>query len=379
MNKITIIGAGIGGLTTAIALRRKGFEVEIFEHTPQFTEAGSGINLALNAMQIFKHLGISEKIEQSGHPLEAMNVRDLKLDLLASSPIKELAALYSVRAVAIHRARLHSILLDELEDTPVYLNKKLRSLCQKGEQVELVFEDGTTHTAAIVIGADGIRSVVREAVVPEAKSRDAGQICWRGISKATLAEAFQKELNEIWGVGSRFGFVPISSDEVYWFALIRKDKRNNLSENGLSLFKNYPQVVQQILGETPEEAIICNEIWDLKPIDIWYKGSIVLLGDAAHATTPNLGQGACQAVESAYVLAECLASEQDISLAFEKYRQQRIAKAHYVVRTSWALGKMAQLEKSWACSLRNFLMKRLPQTVADRQSKRLYALDFKLR
>lgn len=379
MNKITIIGAGIGGLATAIALRRKGFEVEIFESTPQFTEAGSGINLALNAMQIFKHLGIAEKIEQNGHPLEAMNVRDLELDLLASSPIKELAAFYSVRAVAIHRARLHSILLGELGDTPVYLNKKLRSLSQKGEQVELVFEDGATHTATIVIGADGIRSVVREAVVPEAKSRDANQICWRGISKATLAEAFQKELNEIWGVGSRFGFVPISSDEVYWFALIRKDKRNNLSENGLSLFKNYPQVVQQILGETPEEAIICNEIWDLKPIDIWYKGNIVLLGDAAHATTPNLGQGACQAVESAYVLAECLASEQDISLAFEKYRQQRIAKAHYVVRTSWALGKMAQLEKSWAYSLRNFLMKRLPQTVADRQSKRLYALDFKLR
>lgn len=379
MNKITIIGAGIGGLATAIALRRKGFEVEIFESTPQFTEAGSGINLALNAMQIFKHLGIAEKIEQNGHPLEAMNVRDLELDLLASSPIKELAAFYSVRAVAIHRARLHSILLGELGDTPVYLNKKLRSLSQKGEQVELVFEDGATHTATIVIGADGIRSVVREAVVPEVKSRDANQICWRGISKATLAEAFQKELNEIWGVGSRFGFVPISSDEVYWFALIRKDKRNNLSENGLSLFKNYPQVVQQILGETPEEAIICNEIWDLKPIDIWYKGNIVLLGDAAHATTPNLGQGACQAVESAYVLAECLASEQDISLAFEKYRQQRIAKAHYVVRTSWALGKMAQLEKSWAYSLRNFLMKRLPQTVADRQSKRLYALDFKLR
>ncbi len=376
MNKITIIGAGIGGLTTAIALIQKGFEVEIFENSPAFKKAGSGINLAINAMQIYKELGVYDDILLQGNYTNSMNALNKKLKVLTSAKLQKFEEKYKVKTVAIHRASLHEILLNHIGNTKIHLNKKLKSLEQNNGNVNLVFEDGTSHNATLVIGADGIHSNVRKSIFKNTELRDAKQVCWRGISKARIDKKYKKELNEIWGKGNRFGFVHITPEEVYWFGLINKDKFKSKDEDLQQIFSDYPQTVKNIIAETDKKEILCNEIWDLKPIDKWYNGNVCLLGDAAHATTPNLGQGACQAIESAMALSICLKEENNIETAFYKYQLIRKEKANYVTKTSWLLGKMAQSNNSIICILRNVITKLTPKFITEKQSEKILKLNF---
>ena len=375
MKKVTIIGAGIGGLTTAIALRLKGFEVEVFENTAAFSEAGSGISLSINAMQVYQRLGVYQDVLKGGNHIRRMSVRSKKLGLSASSNLQQFEDKYKVKAVAIHRATLHQILLSHLGDTPVHLNKKLKSLSQSGEKVTLQFEDGTQHIADLVIGADGIHSVTRNFVTQTAKLRDAQQVCWRGISTAKIDQSFHDEINEIWGKGKRFGFVPLNNDQLYWFGLIDKKKYTD-SINLQEIFSSFHPLVNQIVEETPEERILCNEIWDLEPQEKWYEGNVCLLGDACHATTPNMGQGAVQAIESAMALSICLAEESTPQQAFSRYVTIRKVKTHRVTNTSWKIGKIAQTNNSLMVSLRNLLVKLTPSSIMNRTNARLFELNY---
>ena len=375
MKKITIIGAGIGGLTTAIALKLKGFEVEIFEKTIAFGEAGSGINLSINAMQVYKRLGIYQDILKEANPLNSMNVRAKNLALLMSSKLGRFEKFYQVKAVAIHRARLHEILLRSLGDVPIHLNKKLKSLNQTHEKVHLQFEDGTAHLADIVIGADGIHSITRQFIVDNAVLRDAQQVCWRGISTVKIDEKFRGELNEIWGKGNRFGFVHLNRNQLYWFALI--DKKYYTDKTSiLEVFSSYHPMINKIIKGSPQENILLNEIWDLEPLSKWHKGNVCLLGDACHATTPNMGQGAVQAIESAMALSICLEEVHNVEQAFNRYQTIRKEKAHHVTNTSWKIGKIAQANNSLVVLFRNLFLKMTPSSVADKANKRLFELNF---
>ncbi len=376
MKKIIIIGAGIGGLTTAIALKQKGFEVEIFESSPEFKKAGSGINLAINAMQIYKRLGVYDDILSSANYTNSMNALSKKLKVLTSANFKKFEKKYSAKTVAIHRARLHEILVSHLGNTKIHLNKKLKYLEQKNGIVNLIFEDGSKHTAEVVIGADGIHSNVRNSIFKNTKLRDAKQVCWRGISKAKIDKKCKEKLNEIWGKGNRFGFVHINDDEIYWFGLINKKEFKTKDENLLNIFLDYPQMVKNIIARTEKKDILCNEIWDLKPIEKWHKGNVCLIGDAAHATTPNMGQGACQAIESSMVLSKCLKEEENIETAFLRYENIRKEKANYVIKTSWFLGKIAQSSNSFVCTLRNFVAKITPKYITEKQSEKILKLNY---
>ncbi len=375
MQKITIIGAGIGGLTTAIALIQKGFEVEIFENSQEFKKAGSGINLAINAMQVYKELGIYDDILAKANYIKAMNALTKKLSVLTNANFKKFEKKYKAKTVAIHRASLHEILLSHLRNTQIHLNKKLTSLVQNNGIVNLIFEDGTSYNAAIVIGADGIHSNVRKSIFENTELRDAKQVCWRGISKAKIDKKYIEELNEIWGKGNRFGFVHITSNEIYWFALVNKDKFKSKDDDLIQIFSDYPSMVKKIIAETEKKDILCNEIWDLKPIEKWYKGNVCLLGDAAHATTPNMGQGACQAIESAMALSICLKEEKSSETAFSRYQLIRKAKANDVTKTSWLLGKIAQSNNSLICILRNLVLKITPKYITAKQSEKILKLN----
>lgn len=374
--KITIIGAGIGGLTAAIALKQKGFEVEIFENTPAFKKAGSGINLAINAMRVYQRLGVYEDILKEANYISTMNARTKKLDFLTRANFRKFEKEYNVKTVAIHRATLHEILLKHIGGTKIHLNKKLKSLEQINGKVNLSFEDGTKNTAGIVIGADGIHSAVRKSIFNGTELRDAGQVCWRGISTAKIDAKHREELNEIWGRGNRFGFVHITKDEVYWFALMGKDKFTSKEDDLLEIFSDYHQTVKDIIVGTPKESILCNEIWDLKPIDKWYKDNVCLLGDAGHATTPNMGQGAVQAIESAMALSICLKEEDSIEKTFGRYQKIRKEKANYIVKTSWMIGKLAQSNNRIVCGLRNFITKLMPKSITEKQSKKVFELNY---
>lgn len=376
--KITLIGAGIGGLTTAIALKQKGFEIEIFEAAPKFKNAGSGINLALNAMQVYKKLGLYDTIFEAGSLTNSMTITDEKLNPLSVIDIKHFTEKFNVQSVAIHRAKLHQILLNELSDVPLHLNKKVKALRQSENGIDLDFEDGTSHKASVLIGADGIHSIIRKSIFDNTTIRSAKQVCWRGITKIELPKKYQTELHEPWGKGKRFGFVAISEEEYYWYALANYKEDYQKEFQNIDLVKFYSDfhpIVGEIINSTPKENILTNEMLDLKPTSTWYENNICLLGDSAHATTPNLGQGACQAIESSLVLANCLAKHTSPEKAFKEFQDRRIKKAVDVINTSWRIGKIAHLENRFLIKLRNFVLRKTPKKLADKQSERIFTID----
>ena len=377
--KITIIGAGIGGLTTAIALKQRGHKVEIFETSPHFSKAGSGINLAINAMQIFKRLGVYDDIVKAGNHSTSMVVSDSNLSVISKIDLKEAEQKYEAKTVAIHRATLHKILLAHLKDASIHLDKKLKSLTQSDNHVDLVFEDGTTHTAAMVIGADGIHSAVRKSIFKNTTLRIAKQVCWRGITKITIPESHKPALNELWGRGKRFGFVHITDQEVYWYALANYKADYKLEFTNVKLeklFEDFNPLIGELIQSTDRDDIIINEMLDLKPISTWHYKNVCLVGDAAHATTPNMGQGACQAIESAYVLAQCLSEEQEVKKSFETYEKIRKKKAIGIVKDSWRVGKIAHWENNLGIKLRNGTMRIIPQMLLQKQSTTIFELNY---
>lgn len=377
--KIAIIGAGIGGLTTAIALKQKGFEVEIFEASKGFRKAGSGINLAINAMQVYKRLGIYEEIASLGNYTNALHITDEELNKITSVNLQNAEVAYKAKTYAIHRATLHTILVNRLTDIPIHLNKKLQSLSQENNKISIRFEDGTSQTPDILIGADGIHSMVRKSIFSNTKLRVAKQVCWRGIVKLTIPNKYKTELNELWGKGKRFGFVHINENEVYWYALAnyKTDYQKEYANTNLAeLFSSFNPLVKKIIANTNKRDIIFNEMIDLKPITTWHKNNVCLIGDAAHATTPNLGQDACQAIESAYVIAECLASEKNTQKAFNKLEKTRKNTAEQIVNKSWSIGKIAHLKNNFAIFLRNSIIKLMPKKLSERQSTAVYKLNY---
>lgn len=377
--KVTIIGAGIGGLTLAIALEKKGIEVEIFEAASAFGKVGAGIVLAINAMQIYERLGLSKALKARGNSLKTMAITDANLKMLAGNELAYFEAKYNLNNIAIHRATLHEVLLAELPSTPLYLNKKLKKLEEDRDGVQLHFLDGSTHQADLVIGADGIHSGVRQSIFPQAKERFSKQLCWRGVLPFELEEGMQHTMREAWGAGCRFGIVPIENKQVYWFACANYTataqtafKETNLSE----LFADFNPIVAQIIKATPMDKIIEAELSDLEILKTWHKGKVCLTGDAAHATTPNMGQGANQAIESAWVLADCLAKEANYETAFQNYQTIREAKARQIVKMSWQIGKMAHFKNPILTAFRNGMLRLTPDSIGRKQLEKVFDLNY---
>lgn len=372
---IDIIGAGIGGLTTAIALEQKGIKTRIYERAEQIKEVGAGIILANNAMQVYEKLGLRKIIEKNGNPISSMNITKSNLKPLSKIDLSYFERKYNTKNIAIHRGKLQQILIDKLKSTEINLNHKLTSITKSEIGYELNFENGNQIHSSIVLGADGLNSIVRKNIFQNNSVRNANQICWRGVTEYELPLKFKNELNEAWGKSERFGFVQIAENKVYWYALKSlKKSKNEFSINDLhQYFSSYNSIIKDIIYSTRKEQINTAEILDLKPTNTWFKENICLIGDSAHATTPNMGQGACQAIEDAYVLSECL-EKYEIHKAFTEYQNLRLPKAHQVVRASWIVGKMAHLSNPILIGLRNQMLRLTPSSVNKKQNEQIFKL-----
>lgn len=375
MKQIAIIGAGIGGLTSALAFKQKGFNVTVYESAAEIKPVGAGIGIANNAMQIFKKLGIHKKIEDAGVKVSSMNITDHQLRSLSVIDLNEFEVKYGVCNISIHRAVLQNILAEEIGFENIKLSKRLLKI-EQNENVKLFFEDDSIETADVVIAADGIKSFVRNQLFDSSQIRDTNQICWRGISKVALPKDYSNKAIEAWGKGKRFGFVQINNQDTYWYAVVSESFVNAHDDNLHDLFKNFHTDVLNIIENTSDDTVIKNRIIDLKPIYKWYNKNVCLLGDAAHATTPNLGQGACQAIEDAYLLVELYQEDKPIETVFEEYQKLRIKKAHEIVKSSWSIGKIAHLESGFLIYFRNLLMRCIPTSANNLQLKIIYDVDY---
>jgi len=371
---INIIGAGIGGLTTALILKQRGLNVNIFESSTEIKPVGAGIILANNAMQVFQKLGIQAKIEKAGNKISFMKITDSQLKSLSVVSLSEYEQKYNVSNIAIHRGELQKILANEIGFDRINLSKRLSKI-EKADLFKLTFEDNSTFESRLVIGADGIKSVVRNQLFEKGTLRNPNQICWRGICEIDLLQKYQNELNEAWGKGKRFGFVKISDKKVYWYALANSKNLEPSTVNLIEFFSEFHFDILNIISATKTEQIVVSDIIDLKPIDKWQDENVCLIGDAAHATTPNLGQGACQAIEDAYVLGKLLDSGLEIQNTFAEYENLRRKKAHTIVNTSWTVGKMAHIENKFGIWLRNFAMKNMPKSANKKQLDMIFNLN----
>lgn len=378
---IAIVGGGIAGLTTAIALRKLGHQPVVFEAAPEIKALGAGLALAANAIKAFEYLGIADKVIPAGQPLDTFTILDQQGRPITVADNRALRARYGVNNFAIHRADLHRILLAEMGDIPVFTGKKVNRFVQQEHGITLQFEDGSQHDARIVIAADGIHSPIRRQLLPDSKLRYAGCACWRAVIQNPGIEL--NGSSETWTALGRIGIVPLKNNQIYWFLCINAPQNDPAMRamkvaDLASRFKDCHAPIPQILEATRDEDLIRNDIIDLKPVSRFAHGRILLLGDAAHATTPNLGQGACQAIEGAAVLLDVWkkmpeAEPESIFTAFERLRLKR---TRNIVNRSWVLGQVAQWQSPLAIGLRNGLFRVIPPSVNERQLKELYKVDF---
>lgn len=378
--KIAIIGGGIGGLTTAIALQRKGFnDITVYEAAPEIQAIGAGILLASNAMTIFERLGIAEQIKAAGNVLQSVNIANHRGEILSKVDFSKIIKKYGNGTVSIHRGKLQEILLENANKSTVLSGKRLKNIVFTAGGTQLYFEDETTTEADIVIGADGIHSPVRKHLFGETALRYSGQTCWRGIAK--MQSDNPKDSVEMWGTrgGLRACVSQVSETEVYWYITLKHKASLKLSKTEtkpylIDLVSEFNSPIQKAIQLTGNQHILHNDLSDFKPIKTWYKGNIVLIGDAAHATTPNLGQGACQAIEDAFSLANCLKTTPSVNEAFLQFQNDRIKKATFVVNTSYQIGQLNNIGGFIGYRLRNGLMKMAPTSVAEKQFDYLFTV-----
>lgn len=369
---VIIIGGGIGGLCTAIALRQVGFATAVYEQAPELARAGAGLTLWPNALYALGQLRLSRAAIAAGSIMQQGELRSHTGRVLSRQDLSRLSETMGAPAIGIHRADLHQILLDALPPDAVHLNARLVSWQQDEHAVTAFFANGQAVRGDLLIGADGLNSAVRRQLWPEIQPRYAGYIAWRGL--APLPGDAGGVSSESWGCGRRFGMIRLNAQEVYWFATRNgpaneAQKPDARKQELLNLFKGWYSPIPEIIAATPAEAILRNDIYDLPALPAWSRGRVALLGDAAHATTPNMGQGACQAIESAVLLASCLARQNSFTAALTAYEQERRPRTQWIIRQSRRIGRAGQWQHPLACTLRNTIARLTPATLAASQLK----------
>ena len=377
--KITIIGGGIAGLTTAIALNKMGIEADIFEAAPTIKAIGAGLILAANAMQGYQKLGISAEIIKKGRLATSFIIYDQNGRIVTKTDSQANTEKYGADNFTIHRANLHQLLLSKINKNHLFTNKKALKIEQINSKIIVHFQDNTHHETDYLIVSDGINSAIRKQLMPNSEPRYAGYTCWRAVIDNTKLKL--TETSETWGVNGRIGLVPLADNKIYWFACINAPQNDPKMKafkvaDLQAAFKDYHDPIPSVLAETKDENLLWNDIIDLKPINKYAFENIVLIGDAAHATTPNMGQGACQAIEDAVVLADEMNKNKDFNQAFKAFEKRRIKRTHFIVNTSWSLGKAAQLENKLLANMRNFVFRILPKSISEKQFKTIFEVDF---
>lgn len=366
MSGVLIVGAGIGGLTAAIALRQRGIEVRVFESATELSAVGAGIWVPPNAMAVLDSIGLAEEVVAAGMTLRRGEIRDLEGLTLQFLDLADAKRRWGHATVAIRRSELQRILRAALGPAVLNLGAELVRFEDTGSGVVAEFADGSTAEGEMLIGADGLHSTVRGALLPPVRPRYSGQTCFRGLARIDLPDGLDAAGMEIWGGALRFGFSGVGGGEVYWFAPITAaagHRFEGLPEALAALFAAFPAPVPDLLAATPAGSLIRTDLTDFEPIHRWHRGRVVLLGDAAHASTPNLGQGGAQAMEDALSLAEVVLHHGPTPEAFAEYERIRLPRARKVVELSWRLGRMAHWQRPFACRLRNVALRAIPDRV----------------
>jgi salicylate hydroxylase/6-hydroxynicotinate 3-monooxygenase len=345
---IAIVGAGMGGLAAAAALRKDGHAVTIYEQARQFARLGAGIQIGCNAMHVLRGLGLEEALRAETFYPRSWNNRDWKtgevlFDMVFGQPAEDK---YGAPYLLAHRGDLHAALLDAVPDEIVRLDHRLSGIEQKGDgSVRLVFGNGATVTADLAIAADGVNSAVKDALFGKDEPNFTGRIAYRTVFPADRLGGHDiGDCTKWWGEDRHIVMYPVKADrsEVY-FVTSQPEPGFNIeswsAEGDVAVvreaFAGFHRTVRRMLDACP--SVHKRPLVDREPLERWIEGNIALLGDACHPMTPYMAQGAAMAIEDAAILSRCLdgiADRAAVPSALRRYEATRKARTSRMQFTS---------------------------------------------
>ncbi|HUR78633.1 MAG TPA: FAD-dependent monooxygenase, partial [Acidimicrobiales bacterium] len=317
---VVIIGGGIGGLTTALTLLHHDIPCEVYERAPELHEVGSGVGLWPSAVRVFDRLGLGGAVRALSGDWTVTGVRSKSGRLLNGYTKDQFVKRFGEPLSGVHRGELQMLLAHALPDGVLHTGRECAGVDAHADRVEVRFVDGESALGRVVIAADGNRSVIRRTLFGDKPLRDLGMLGWRG----TLVDPpdFGGFSGEIWGNGASFGFLPMSGNRVSWFG--GADGNPPATKDFLrERFADWHHPIPEVIDKTDDDMIWYDRLYDLLPRRDWVKGRVALLGDAAHPMSPFLGQGACQAVLDAWVVADELARGDGDEGALVRYQRRR--------------------------------------------------------
>lgn len=372
---VVIVGAGIGGLAAAAALRGGGHEVSVLERATEFTPLGAGLSVWPNGSHALRALGLDDVVDSAGVPRGDAGIRRAADgSLIASSNTDELEARYGAPLALVHRGDLQRALLEAAGAGTVRFNATVSEVDEAGS---LTLDDGETLVADVIIGADGIRSVVREHLLTDGEPTASGHVAYRSV----VDWPEEVPAGEYWGRGEVFGIAPLSRGRVYWYAAlpVEGDGNGQAAEQLGRLrdrYRSWAEPIPSILAATEASALLRNELFDRDPVERCGRGRLTLLGDAAHPMLPFLGQGPCCALEDAVALGAALddASEDGgVEVALRSYEADRAPRAAGLVKGSRAAARVAMASSRLGTKLRNLAVGAMPGRARMRQFDRIVA------
>jgi len=365
--RAVVVGAGIGGLATAIALEQAGVEPIVIERAPQLHEAGFGLVVSANAVTALRSLGLRDGVAARGTRVRRAEIRNPRGELLTLIDYEALGW----ETYGILRTELQQEMLEVAPTERLRLGTTCTGLTEAGQ----VLLDGAGPVIAdVVVGADGIRSAVRRSLFGEEPLRYGGHRAWRAGTRFD-DERVRDRFVEVWGIGGGFGFGPAGPGRVYWYCFETVPEGapapDRPRDEFIRRYGAWFDPIPALTESTEPNAIEPTFTYDRRPRRSWGRGRATLLGDAAHAMKPNIGQGAAQALEDAVVLGLCLAGSAEPEKALRAYERRRVRRVNAVVRASRRAGRAAEARSPIGARFRDAVMKALPDRLAIAQQRRI--------
>ncbi|MGW7489001.1 FAD-dependent monooxygenase [Streptomyces sp. NPDC054786] len=370
--KVLVAGAGVGGLTTAVALRARGIDVEVFESAPGPSTSGGGLGIAGNATRVLSALGLDLPEDGVGRVCERLFLRTARGRPMREIPFGPIAEELGSPVVNVRRSDLLARLRDALADTPVHYGAEVTRCDRVGAGVAITCADGVTHTGEVLVGADGIRSAVRELSTAREPVREYGYVCWIATVPFEHPRLPTGGAAHYWGTGQRFGLIDIGDGRAYWWGTKNTPSRRPLRWAGtkdriLDSYEGWADEVRQAISLTEDEAVISVPAQDRPFLETWGIGPVTLVGDAAHPMLTSLSQGAGTAIEDGHALAHHLAAGPEPVTALRRYERARRDRTRWLVSAARRLSRLEQLGHPLTAGLRNLVLRHAPSSVVHRQ------------
>ena len=356
-----IIGGGLSGLTTAIALRHRGVDSLVFERVDDLsrTEVGAGLGLGYNVARAFKHLGLLDELSEVAAPITRIQYMTDKGRHLGTARVSVGGELQQ----GIIRPVFHKFLVDRVGADGIEAGAEFTRFEQEDGGVTAHFADGRTARGDVLIGADGLKSTVRAQLLGESEPRYAGYTTRRGLVESDYAKDSRFLIVQGRG-GERFFFYPVGRWYIYWTAVLAEpagatETPSERKRTVLERFRGWPEPIEELVTATDESQTFRADIYDRDPVDRWGDGRVTILGDAAHPMTFDMGQGAGQGIESAVLLAKHLGQGGDPEAALRAWEAERIPRTATFVKRSRDTGSGTLWKNPVACFLRDQMMTRV--------------------